>query len=213
MGFPLLPALILLLAVVSPLASSATILPRQSKVTLTSFSYAGTACSAGSVSSTINRNGSIITFGFDLFQTYYGPSYPVAERYKNCILYLRLGYPLGSKFEIVGVTYRGQARLDAGMNATIETKYLISSPGAADGSTVTRVRSTSELVGEYTSTDTIPTESRTASHCGLEEAYVQIRTRVKLTATSTSVSGSAYDESPFSLDYQQLHLGWSVCQD
>ncbi|KAK4118581.1 hypothetical protein N657DRAFT_659532 [Parathielavia appendiculata] len=195
------------------LASSATVLPRQSNITLTSFYYAGTACSAGTVSRSMNRDGSTITFGFDLFETHYGPGYPPAERYKNCIVYFRLSYPLGSKFEIVGTTYHGQARLDAGWNATIQSTYLISIPGTGNGSTVTRARTTSELIGAYTTTDTIPAGSKIASSCDWEEAQVQITTRVKLSTSSASVSGSLDNESPFSLGFQQLHLGWSVCED
>jgi hypothetical protein len=99
------------------------------------------------------------------------------------------------------------------MNGAIQSTYRISSPGAADGSAVTRSSTDGELTDYYTTTDTIPSASRIASPCGGEEATVQIATRVSLTSNRSSVSGGFDDSPPFSLIYQQLHLGWSICED
>jgi hypothetical protein len=207
-----LQALSLLLAVVSPLAASVALLPRVDNITVTSVYWQGTGCPAGSVSSSISYDRSTVTFAFDMLETYSGPGISPAEKSKNCIIYLGLRYPRGSKFEIVGATYRGHARIDTGMNGTIQSTYLITSPGATNASAVTRARIDGELIDYYTTADTISSGSRIASPCGQEEARVQIATRVSLTSAQRSDWGTIDDSPPFSLLYQQVHLGWSICE-
>lgn len=206
----------LALALVPSLASSAAILPRSRNVTVTSVSTQGTGCPNGTVSTTIkdDNDGTAIAFGFDNFQTFYGPSYLPNQRAKNCVIDLKLSYhPVGDKFEIADATYHGSARLDIGMQGMIASSYRFTSNSAGDGSVQTQAEAAGELVGDYTKTVAIPKGSRIASPCGAEQAGLQISTRVALRSTNVITSGMVEEGSPFSLDAHLVRLRWSICED
>lgn len=212
----LLQTFTLALALAPSLASSAAILPRSRNVTITSVSTQGTGCPDGTVSTTIQNDddGTLINFGFDYFQTFYGPSYPPNQRAKNCVINLELSYyPVGDKFEIADATYHGSARLDIGMQGTIASSYRFTSNSAGEGSVQTQAEAAGELVGDYTKTVVIPKGSRIASPCGAEGVGLQINTRAALRSTNVIVSGVEEECTPFELAAHQVRLRWSICED
>lgn len=211
--FPtLFPFLSLFLAVAAPaLASSAT--SRLSNVTITSFSAQGPGCPKGTVSTTLSKDGTAITFGFDAFQVYVGPGFSLPDRVKNCAMLLELSYPLGHTFVVLDATYRGSAVLDVGMNGTVESLYAMADGGAGDRTVQTQASVAGTFAGGYTKTGNAMDSWRMGSVCGRDEVGLQITTRVAVRSSNPSVSGSIItDDAPFSLAYQQLRLGWSACE-
>lgn len=68
----------------------------------------------------------LITYGFDSFQTYWGPGTSGADHSKNCQLHLTLKYPGGFQYSVVDATYHGWARMDAGVTGSFVTSYYFS---------------------------------------------------------------------------------------
>ena len=68
----------------------------------------------------------VVTFGFDSFQTYIGPTAAQADKSKACAIHLNLQYPGGFQYAIVDATYHGYARLDAGVTGNFLSTYFFS---------------------------------------------------------------------------------------
>lgn len=68
----------------------------------------------------------VVTFGFDSFQTYIGPTAAQADKTKQCQLHLSLQYPGGFQYSVVDATYHGWARLDPGVTGTFISSYFFS---------------------------------------------------------------------------------------
>ena len=127
-----LAALLLpLLAAANPVpAPEATSAPDPGQITIVSTSYSGNGCPQGTVSTSTSPDKTVITYGFDAFQTYIGPGTVPADRSKNCALHLNLQYPGGFQYAVVDATYHGWARLDAGVTGTFLTTYFFSQDAA-----------------------------------------------------------------------------------
>src|SRR5690349_9238242 len=101
------------IAVASPLGPTGlSDTPNPKDIQIVNASFSGSGCPQGSVSTTISPDRTVITFGFDKFQTYIGPGLPISERTKNCALHLSLKYPGGFQFSVVDSTYHGYAQLE-----------------------------------------------------------------------------------------------------
>lgn len=137
--------------------SSGSAGPDPSLITIASASFSGNGCPQGTVSTSISSDKTIITFGFDAFQTYIGPgtstpqsSYPppsscyvltrrsaVADRSKNCQLHLTLNYPGGFQYAVLDSTYHGYAQMDAGVTSSFLSTYYFSQDASATTTTKT----------------------------------------------------------------------------
>lgn len=127
---------------------SSPLTPRQSppvdQIIITDSATSGNGCPQGSVSTTAspdktvrlssplstshltNTNKQVITFGFDSFQTYIGPTAAQADKSKACQIHLSLSYPAGFTYAVVDATYHGYARLDAGVTGNFLSTYFFS---------------------------------------------------------------------------------------
>jgi hypothetical protein len=103
---------------------SASDVPTQ--VTIEKTSYSGNGCPAGSVSTIISPDKTVVTFGFDVFQATIGPRANPADKQKNCQLHLGLRYPSGYQMSIMTATYHGYVRLDQGVQANFISSYYFS---------------------------------------------------------------------------------------
>jgi uncharacterized protein DUF4360 len=103
---------------------SAADVPTQ--VTIEKTSYSGNGCPAGSVSTIISPDKTVVTFGFDVFQATIGPRANPADKQKNCQLHLGLKYPSGYQMSIMTATYHGYVRLDPGVQANFISSYYFS---------------------------------------------------------------------------------------
>lgn len=69
--------------------------PRQSipppdQITIISAMTSGNGCPSGTVSTTFSPDKTVVTFGFDAFQTYIGPGTRPQDHSKNCQIHLSL---------------------------------------------------------------------------------------------------------------------------
>lgn len=130
-------ALLLLL----PLTTTATPLtyagPDPSQITIGASSFSGNGCPQGTVSTSFSSDKTVVTFGFDSFQTYIGPGTAVADHSKNCQLHLTLNYPGGFQYALVDSTYHGYAQMDTGVKGTFYSTYYFSQDASATTTTQT----------------------------------------------------------------------------
>jgi hypothetical protein len=155
----------------------------------------------------MSPDGTALTLGFDQLQIYYGPGYTPSEKSSSCTIIMTLGYPSGHYLALLGSLYHGSALLDAGMTAIARSSYVLT-PGHASPNTQATIKG--PFTGIYTSNATIPTDA-SLTLCELEEVKLQINTRITLTSTSSVDLGSLDGEPPFTLQVQQLRLGWLPC--
>jgi Domain of unknown function (DUF4360) len=99
-------------------------IPQQ--VTIEKTGYSGNGCPAGTVSTLLSPDKTVVTFGFDTFQATIGPNSNPSDKQKNCQLHLGLRYPAGYQLSIMTATYHGYVRLDPGVNANFISSYYFS---------------------------------------------------------------------------------------
>ncbi|KAJ2903266.1 hypothetical protein MKZ38_010151 [Zalerion maritima] len=80
-----------------------------SEISIISASTSGNSCPSSTVSTDISPDRTVVTFGFDAFQTYIGPGTSIMDHTKNCQIHLNLKYPGGFTFSVVESTYHGFA--------------------------------------------------------------------------------------------------------
>ncbi|KAK7985600.1 hypothetical protein PG996_005163 [Apiospora saccharicola] len=187
-------------------------LPDPDSIQIISASSSGNGCPQGSITTNLSPDRTVITFGFDAFQTYIGPGTNVSDRTKNCQLHLNLKYPGGFQYALVDSTYHGYAQLEKGVTGTFLSTYYFSQDASA--TTTTRTSITGGGVWEagqvYTKEDKIPTTSVIWSPCG-QTGLLNVNNRIALTSTNKTASGSISDDDATVAFTQQLHLNWQTC--
>ncbi|KAH8908257.1 hypothetical protein BR93DRAFT_609041 [Coniochaeta sp. PMI_546] len=187
--------------------------PDPNQIQITSATFSGNGCPQGTVSTSISPDKTVITFGFDGFQTYIGPGYNPTEKTKNCQLHLNLKYPGGFQFSVVDSTYHGYAQLDPGVTGTFYSTYYFSQ-SAGDTTTTQTSISGGGIWAQgqvYTKADTIPTASYIYSPCGAN-GILNINNRIALTSTNSSAIGELTDDDATVAFTQQIHLSWKTCK-
>ncbi|KAL2105971.1 hypothetical protein VUR80DRAFT_7490 [Thermomyces stellatus] len=190
-------------------------LPDPSEIQILSATWSGNGCPENTVSTNISPDRTVITFGFDAFQTYIGPGVPVQERNKNCAIHLTLQYPGGYQFALVDTTYHGFALLEEGIVGDFVSTYFFSQD--ADALSITRT--TIEGGGlwadgqVYTRRDEVPTASMIYSPCGAE-GILNINNRIQLrnTGDNPDAYGSITDDDATVAFTQQLNINWRKCE-
>lgn len=186
--------------------------PDPKQIQINSVSFSGNGCPQGSVSTSISPDKTVITFGFDRFQTYIGPGVSPAEKTKNCQLHLNLKYPGGFQFSVVESTYHGYAQLDKGVTGTFYSTYYFSQDASATTTTQTSISGGGIWAqGQvYTKADKIPTASYIYSPCGAS-GILNVNNRIALTSTNSSASGTVSDDDATVAFTQQVNLNWRTC--
>ncbi|KAK0725965.1 hypothetical protein B0H67DRAFT_481092 [Lasiosphaeris hirsuta] len=208
----LLPAL----AVASPVAQTGTNgwadQPDPSQIQIQSSSFSGNGCPQGTVSTSISPDKTVITFGFDKFQTYIGPGVSPTEKSKNCQLHLSLKYPGGFQFSVVDSTYHGYAQLDKGVTGTFYSTYYFSQDASATTTTQTSITGGGIWASGqvYTKNDKIPTASYIFSPCGAN-GILNINNRIALTSSNSTASGEVTNDDATVAFTQQINLNWRKC--
>ena len=64
--------------------------PPPDQITILDAQTSGSGCPAGTVSTTMSTDRTVVTFGFDAFQTYIGPNTRPQDKSKNCQIHLSL---------------------------------------------------------------------------------------------------------------------------
>jgi hypothetical protein len=207
----LLPALAAAAPLLGP--NGVSDLPDPREIQVVSATWSGNGCPQNSVSTSISPDRTVITFGFDKFQTFIGPGVAVQEKTKNCALHLNLKYPGGFQFAVVDSTYHGFAQLDAGVTGTFYSTYFFSQDAAATTTTQTSIQGGGIWKdGQvYTKADSIPTASLIFSPCGAT-GILNINNRIALTSSNSKASGSITDDDATVAFTQQLNIQWKSCK-
>ncbi|KAK4170046.1 hypothetical protein QBC43DRAFT_340554 [Cladorrhinum sp. PSN259] len=187
--------------------------PDPTKIQIVSASFSGNGCPQGSVSTTISPDKTVVTFGFDRFQTYIGPGFSPTEKTKNCQLHLNLKYPSGFQFSVVESTYHGYAQLEKGVTGTFYSTYYFSQDASATTTTQTSIAGGGIWASGqvYTKADRIPTASYIYSPCGAS-GILNVNNRIALTTTNTTASGEITNDDATVAFTQQVNLQWRTCK-
>ncbi|KAK3367344.1 hypothetical protein B0T24DRAFT_682478 [Lasiosphaeria ovina] len=209
----LLPAL----AAASPLGAATpdgwADAPDPAQIQVLSATFSGNGCPQGTVSTSISPDKTVITFGFDKFQTYIGPGFNPTEKTKNCQLHLNLKYPGGFQFSVVESTYHGYAQLDKGVTGTFYSTYYFSQDASATTTTQTSITGGGIWAqGQvYTKSDKIPTASYIFSPCGAN-GILNINNRIALTSSNSTAIGEVTDDDATVAFTQQININWRTCK-
>jgi len=208
----ILPALVAASPIAQNFGDGFANTPDPTQITITSASYSGNGCPQGSVSTSISTDATVVTFGFDSFQTYIGPGTDVSDHTKNCQLHLNLKYPSGFQFAVVDSTYHGYAQLDPKVTGTFYSTYYFSQDASATTTTETTITGGGlwEAGQVYTKADSVPTASYIYSPCGAN-GILNVNNRIALTSTNSSQSGEVTDDDATVAFTQQIHLSWVSC--
>jgi hypothetical protein len=187
--------------------------PDQNQITITEVTHSGNGCPQGSMSTTISPDRTVITVGFDKFQTYIGPGTTPQDRTKNCQLHLSLRYPAGFSFAVVDSTYHGFAQLDSGITGTFYSTYYFSSDAARTSTTQTSIQGGGVWAdGQvYTKQDSLPANNVVRSPCGGSSSILNINNRIALTSTNSAGSGMITNDDATAALTQQVHIAWFGC--
>jgi len=206
-----------LAAFLLPVLAAATPVPQAkgidpSLITIVSTSYSGNGCPQGTVSTDSSSDKTVITYGFDQFQTYIGPTISKKDNSRQCQLHLNLRYPGGFQYAIVEATYHGFARLDAGVRGEFLTSYYFSQDASKTSTTkMVATGGGALLTGQvYTKSDTVETASTIWSPCG-SEGLLNINNRISLTSTDPKASGELSNDDATVAFTHQLHVSWRPC--
>ncbi|KAK4237878.1 hypothetical protein C8A03DRAFT_44292 [Achaetomium macrosporum] len=187
--------------------------PNPSDIQIVAATFSGNGCPQGTVSTNISPDKTVITFGFDEFQTYIGPGISPTQKSKNCQLHLSLKYPGGFQFSILESTYHGYAQLEPGVTGTFYSTYYFSQDASATTTTQTSITGGGiwEQGQVYTKSDKIPTASYIYSPCGAN-GILNINSRIALTSSNSSASGSITNDDATVAFTQQLNIQWRACK-
>ncbi|KAI1488037.1 hypothetical protein F5X96DRAFT_109809 [Biscogniauxia mediterranea] len=187
-------------------------LPSPDEVSIVSATASGNGCPQGTVTTNISPDRTVLTFGFDAFQTYIGPGTVISDRSKNCQLHLNLKYPGGFQFAVVESTYHGYAQLEEGITGTFYSTYYFSQDAAATTTTQTSIQGGGLWEGGdvYTKQDQVPTASVIWSPCGAT-GILNVNNRIALTSSNASASGQISDDDATVAFTQQVHVSWQAC--
>ncbi|OAL00997.1 hypothetical protein IQ06DRAFT_325707 [Phaeosphaeriaceae sp. SRC1lsM3a] len=197
------------LAAALPQSGSA---PSPDDIQITSTTYSGNGCPQGSVSTSNSDDKTVITYGFDQFQTYIGPNIAASEKSKNCQLHLNLKYPGGFQYAVVDATYHGWARLDDGVTGSFITTYYFSQDAGKTQTTRSSFTGGGKLKdGQvYTKQDSVETTATIWSPCG-SNGILNINNRISLTSKDAKASGELSNDDATVAFTQQLHVAWKKC--
>ena len=88
--------------------------------------YAGTGCPAGSVSSQLGDNATVVNLSFDNYVASAGPGTKPADHRKNCNVNLKLHFPQGYSYTVATTDFRGYVDLDRTCSAQLGADYWFS---------------------------------------------------------------------------------------
>jgi len=187
-------------------------LPNPSDVQITSVSTSGNGCPQGSVSYDFSPDRTIVTLGFDSFQTYIGPGTKAGDHTKNCQIHVNLRYPAGFTFSVVESTYHGFAQLDPGVTGSFfSTYYFSQNAGNTVTTTTTLSGGGSWAQGQvYTKQDTVPTTAVVWCPCGAN-GLLNVNNRISLSSSNSNAAGSITDDDATIAFTQQIHFSWQRC--
>jgi hypothetical protein len=160
------------------------------QVQVTSISVSGSGCPQGTITTDISPEGTVLTLGFDSYQTAVGPGVRGSDREKNCDVFITLRYPLGCTSTTVSTTYHGFAQLEDGVEGSFPATYSLS-PGFVSGGPPATTFSAGEwgTGGVYTKLDEVAVKED-IRHANQRDVSFVIRNRIRLNAAGSDLSGT-----------------------
>jgi len=185
--------------------------PPPNEITIVDAQTSGNGCPQGTVSTNFSPDQTVVTFGFDSFQTYIGPDTKPADHSKNCQIHLTLKYPGGFQYSLMSATYHGYARLDAGVTGNFYSTYFFSQDASNTASSKTTISGADYLNGQiYQKTDVVENASTVWSPCGAT-GILNINNRIALTSTGSSLAGELSDDDATVQFTQKVLVQWRTC--
>lgn len=194
-------------------ALALAVAPPKEQIEIVSVTHSGNGCPQNSIAATMNPDRTVITVGFDRFQTYIGPGTSIMDRSKNCQLHVNLKYPAGFSFAVMTSVYHGFALLERGVNGDFLSTYFFSDNAANSCTTRTRIVGGGIWAdGQvYTQEDSVPASEVVKSPCGGSSSILNINNRVSLTSSVSSASGMISNDDQTLALTQQIHINWYEC--
>lgn len=119
-------AFLALVTLVASAPSPQSSVPPNSQVEIIEVTYGGTGCPENTAQGLISEDRSTITLSFDAYTVQSGQNVPATDRRKFCQLQMKLRYPGGFQYSLLGADFRGYASLEAGVNGTALSTYYFS---------------------------------------------------------------------------------------
>jgi len=187
-------------------------------ITINAANTSGNGCPQGSVTTQISDDKETVTFGFDKFQAFIGPTALQTDKSKQCQIHLNLNYPGGFHFTVLQATFHGWARLDAGVNASFISTYFFSQAAAKTAETrkyISGDDTTTDWTqgNTYEKVDTVKSASIIWSPCGAN-GILNINNRIALSlekGAPTTAAGELSDDDATVSFTQQVNLAWQPC--
>ncbi|KAE9981396.1 hypothetical protein BLS_007472 [Venturia inaequalis] len=167
----------------APIEDSSNVDPEPSGIFVKDIKYNGSGCPAGSVSSQFSDDRKIFTVTFNKYEANIGPKVQLrSDARKNCQLNLKLNYPSGFQYSVVGFITRGYADIDADVTAEIGSIYYFSGQSQQ---TTSRNTIKGPFHASYTKEDNINVATAVWSPCDAQ-GLANINTDIRLTAPPNS---------------------------
>lgn len=198
-------------AIANPIEMEKRQSPPPNQITIISAQTSGNGCPQGTVSTTFSPDKTVVTFGFDAFQTYIGPGTKPQDRSKNCQIHLNLQYPGGFQYSIMQATYHGYAQLDPGVTGQFISTYFFSQDASNTANSKTTLTGPDYVNGQvYTKSDSVENASTVWSPCGAS-GILNINNRIGLTSTNSNASGQLSDDDATVAFQQKILVQWRTC--
>ncbi|KAF2395601.1 hypothetical protein EJ06DRAFT_517786 [Trichodelitschia bisporula] len=206
----LAPALALASPAALPFFEAVT--PPPDQITIIDTQTSGTGCPQGSVSTIFSPDRTIVTFGFDSFVAFIGPTSNPPDETKNCQIHMSLKYPGGFQYSLMDATYHGFAQLDPGVTGHFASTYYFSNNASNTAKTNATISGGDYVDGaQYTKHDVVAAASVVWSPCG-ETGILNVNNRIWLTALNRNQRGSLSDDDATVSFTQQVHIIWQACR-
>ncbi|KAI1962364.1 hypothetical protein LOZ58_002703 [Ophidiomyces ophidiicola] len=182
--------------------------PDADKINIVGVTYGGTGCPQGSARSVISDDRETITLIFDKYVATVGPNVPLEDNRKNCQVNLKLNYPGGYQYSVLGVDYRGYARLDRGVEGTHKTNYYYSGE-TDDFALSTNFHGPTE--GDFLLHDESDQVSRNWSPCGSTRG-LNINSQVRVSNNRDRNASGILTNDSIDADFRQIfRIRWRRC--
>ncbi|EEP78329.1 predicted protein [Uncinocarpus reesii 1704] len=181
--------------------------PDPDHVHVVGITYGGSGCPQGSARTILSDDRETVTLIFDQFIAAIGPKISLEESRRNCQVNLKLQYPGGYQYSVLGVDYRGYAKLDRGVEGVHRSNYYYS--GETNDFALTTWFDGPKN-GDYFLHDDTDQTSRNWSPCGSSRA-LNINTSIRLSSRDKNASGLLTNDST-DADFRQIyHIKWRKC--
>ncbi|KAH8794562.1 hypothetical protein F5882DRAFT_288764, partial [Hyaloscypha sp. PMI_1271] len=186
-------------------------------ITIKAAKMSGNNSPQGTVATQFSDDRETVTFGFDNFQAFIGPSALQTDKTKQCQIHLNLNYP-GRFISQSSKQLHGWARLDPGVNASFISTYFFSQAASKTSETRKYISgsdtSTDWSQGStYEKVDTVKSASVIWSFCGVN-GILNVNNRIGIStergAPANAASELSDEDATVHFD-QQVNLAWQPC--